>query len=105
KVGCELAVQREFAPATLFLRPTVVLGPYEYVGRLPWWLGRMARGGRVLAPGPPARGIQPIDVRDLARFTLDLIAAGATGVYNAAAPIGRDTYGDMLDLCRQATGG
>jgi nucleoside-diphosphate-sugar epimerase len=105
KVGCEMGVRREFGDAALFVRPTVVLGPYEYVGRLPWWLGRMARGDRVLAPGPPTRGIQPIDVRDLASFTLDLIANGATGIYNAAAPIGRDTYGDLLELCRQATGG
>ena len=104
KVGCELAARREFGESVLFIRPTVVLGPHEYIGRLPWWLGRMARGGRVLAPGPSDRRIQPIDVRDLARFTLDLIAAEVTGVYNVAAPIGRDTYGDLLESCRLATG-
>lgn len=104
KVGCELAVRREFGDAALFVRPTVVLGPHEYIGRLPWWLRRMARGGRVLAPAPPSRAIQPIDVRDLAKFTVDLIAARAAGAYNVAAPIGRDTYGDLLGLCQRAAG-
>lgn len=104
KVGCELAVRREFGDAALFVRPTVVLGPHEYIGRLPWWLRRMARGGRVLAPAPANRAIQPIDVRDLARFTMDLVATKTTGVFNVAAPVGRATYGDLLNLCQQATG-
>lgn len=104
KVGCELAVRREYGESALFIRPTVVLGPHEYIGRLPWWLRRIARGGRVLAPAPASRVIQPIDVRDLARFTIDLIAMRATGVYNAAAPIDRETYGDLIESCRMATG-
>jgi hypothetical protein len=78
--------------------------PGEYVGRLPWWLRRVSRGGRVLAPAPSDRSIQPVDVRDVASFTLDLVEQKATGVYNVAAPIGRETYGGMLQACRQATG-
>lgn len=104
KVGCELAIQREFTDRTLFIRPHVILGPGEYVGRLPWWLRRIDRGGQVLAPAPADRSIQPVDVRDVARFTLDMIEKGATGVYNVAAPIGRETYGGMLQACRDATG-
>lgn len=104
KVGCELAIRREFADAILFIRPHVILGPGEYVGRLPWWLRRLSRGGQVLAPAPPERTIQPVDVRDVARFTLDLIERRATGIYNVAAPIGRETYGGMLQACKQATG-
>lgn len=42
KAACERAAQRQFGPDNcLILRPGVVLGPYEYVGRLPWLLGRM----------------------------------------------------------------
>jgi 2'-hydroxyisoflavone reductase len=104
KVGCELAMKREFDDAALIVRPTVVLGPREYIGRLPWWLNRMAREGRVLAPGPRDRSIQPVDVRDVAEFVVGLLDVGATGVFNVAAPIGRDTYGDLLELCRQVTG-
>jgi 2'-hydroxyisoflavone reductase len=31
------------------------------VGRLPWWLLRMDRGGEVLAPAPPELPLQYID--------------------------------------------
>src|SRR5690606_4168051 len=103
KVGCEKAIQREFGDEVLTIRPHVVLGPHEYVGRLPWWLRRIARGGRVLAPAPASRVIQPIDVRDLARFTIDLIATRAPGVYNAAAPIHRETHADLIESWRIAT--
>lgn len=52
KAGCERAVSEVFgSERTTVLRPGVILGRWEYVGRLPWWLGRMARGGRVLALG------------------------------------------------------
>lgn len=78
-----------------------MLGPHEYVGRLHYWLNRMRRGGRVLAPGPD-RTIQPIDVRDLCRFTLDQVERQVCGVFNVAGPVGRDSYGDMLNACVDA---
>ncbi len=106
KSGCEQAVMQTFGPdRSLVLRPGVILGPYEYVGRLPWLLRRMERGGRVLAAGDPYRAIQPLDVRDLATFTLDAIEAGHAGTMNATAPIGHATYGELLTACREATGG
>lgn len=106
KAGCEQAVTSTFGPGrALLLRPGVLLGPYEYVGRLPWLLRRMERGGRVLAAGDPARSIQPVDVRDLAQFTLDAIERGLTGAMNTAAPIGHTTYGELLETCKRVTGG
>lgn len=103
KVGCELACRAAFDDSRLLiLRPHVVLGRYEYVGRLPWWLSRMHHGGQVLAPGPD-RAIQPIDVRDLASFLLDRVAAGGRGVLNVAAPRGRTTYRDMLNACAEVS--
>jgi 2'-hydroxyisoflavone reductase len=102
KVGCEIAAREAFGDGRLLIaRPHVVLGPHEYVGRLPWWLSRMRRGGRVLVPGPD-RPIQPIDVRDLCRFTLDQVERGVSGVFNVAAPKGRETYGGMLTACAGA---
>ncbi|MGH3159905.1 MAG: NAD-dependent epimerase/dehydratase family protein [Streptosporangiaceae bacterium] len=68
KAACERVVQEVFGSADgLVLRPGVILGPYEYIGRLPWLLRRMDRGGQVLAAGPPSRPIQPVDVRDSRR--------------------------------------
>jgi 2'-hydroxyisoflavone reductase len=106
KAACEQAVRQHFPPARcLILRPGVVVGPYEYVGRLPWLLGRMHRGGEVLAAGNPARPIQPIDVRDLAAFILQAIPRRLSGSMNVTAPIGHSTYGEMLNACRDVTGG
>lgn len=104
KSGCELAVMQTYGPGRCtMLRPGVVLGPREYVGRLPWWLGRIAAGGRVLAPGSPGRSIQPVDVRDLAGFAIQA-AGGTCGIYNITAPAGRETFGGMLKACAKVTG-
>lgn len=104
KYGCELAVVSTFGPEhSTVLRPGVVLGPREYVGRLPWWLQRVAAGGRVLAPGSPERSIQPVDVRDLADFALRTADVGIGGTFNVTAPQGRETFGGMLAACAEAT--
>ena len=50
----------------LVVRAGLILGPGEDIGRLPWWLRRIARGGDVLAPGPADLPVQYVDVRDLA---------------------------------------
>jgi len=92
------------ADRSMVLRPGVVLGPREYVGRLPWWLRRVAAGGRVLAPGTPGRSIQPVDVRDLAAFALKGTGQGISGAYNVAAPIGAETFEGMLGACAEVTG-
>ncbi len=105
KAGCERAVHLVWpTDAALIVRPGVILGPHESVGRLPWWLSRIAVGGRVLAPGDPSRVIQPIDVRDVAGFVLDAVEAGRAGVFNLTAPVGRDTFSDLLSWCAAATG-
>src|SRR5580698_9606309 len=52
--------------AALLARAGLILGPYEIVGRMPWWLRRMDRGGDVLAPGPADMPLQYVDCRDLA---------------------------------------
>lgn len=104
KAGCERAVAEVFGPArTVALRPGVILGPREYVGRLPWWLNRITRGGRVLAPGRPDRSIQPVDVRDVAAFALHSANASLAGSYNLTAP-GNETMEDFLHACRRTVG-
>lgn len=104
KSGCETAVRDVFGGTqSIVLRPGVVLGPHEYVGRLPWWLRRVAAGGRVVAPGSSGRAIQPVDVRDLAAFALSTCAAGGTGTFNVTAPVGWVTFGELLDACAEVT--
>jgi nucleoside-diphosphate-sugar epimerase len=104
KAGCELAAAT--APAgVLIVRPGVILGPGEYVGRMLTLLGRAERGGRWLLPGPSDRAIQPIDVRDVSEFLLARIAADDTGTYDLAGPAGGAIYGDLIEACIAATGG
>lgn len=107
KAAAERAVGDRFGTGrTAVLRPGVILGPGEYVGRLPWWLHRAHRGGPMLAPGSPGRTIQPVDVRDVAAFALRLAGAAGPvgGAYNVVAPIGRETMGGLLHDCVTVTG-
>jgi len=46
----------------------------------------------------------PVDVRDLAAFTLNQVEQRAVGAWNVAPPIGRETDGGMLAACREAVG-
>ena len=105
KRGGELAVLESFGDAALLARAGLVLGPYEDVGRLPWWLDRMRRGGKVLAPGPPERGLQYVDARDLARWMLDSAERGLAGAFNTVSLPGHTTTGELLTICNEVTGG
>lgn len=105
KRGGELAAVGAFGDRALLVRAGLILGPYENVGRLPWWLGRAARGGPMLAPGPHDLPLQYIDARDLAHWTLDAAAAGLGGLYNVVSPPGHATMAGLLAACAAATGG
>ncbi|MFB2597897.1 reductase [Herbiconiux sp. P17] len=104
KAGAELALREEFGDGALILRPGLVLGPHENIGRLPWWLTRIAQGGDVLAPGTPDAGIQYVDARDLAEFALDAGLRGTSGAVNVVTPAGHHTLGELLTACIAATG-
>ncbi len=105
KRGAEQAVLEHFAGRALLARAGLILGPRENIWRLPWWLQRMARGGPVLAPGPPDRPLQYVDARDLAAWTVRCAEAGVTGAFNAVGPVGAATIGSVLEACRRVTGG
>jgi nucleoside-diphosphate-sugar epimerase len=105
KRGSELALVRELGEErVLVLRAGLVLGPRDNVGRLPWWLRRIAAGGPTLAPGHPGLGIQYVDPRDLAAFALDALEAGRSGPVDVVGPVGSVTLGDVLRSCVEVTG-
>lgn len=103
KRGAELGVLQAF-PDALLARAGLILGPYEDIGRLPWWLNRIARGGDVVGPGRPERPLQYIDARDLAAWMLSALADGATGPVDAIGPSGHASTADLLEACIAATG-
>ncbi|MCP2167505.1 NAD-dependent epimerase/dehydratase family protein [Goodfellowiella coeruleoviolacea] len=104
KRGGELAAGAVFGDRALLVRAGLIIGPGENVGRLPWWLRRIARGGPVLAPGPRDLPLQYVDVRDLAGWTLEAVEAGRGGAYNLVSPPGHTTTGELLRACVRATG-
>jgi 2'-hydroxyisoflavone reductase len=104
KRGAEIAVEQVFADRALLARAGTILGPCENVGRLTWWLARMARGGEILCPGPADLGIQYVDARDLAGFVIEASSAGHSGPFNVVSRQGYATMGSLLRACHCAAG-
>ncbi|WP_344531713.1 NAD-dependent epimerase/dehydratase family protein [Streptomyces albiaxialis] len=104
KRGGELAATDAFGERALLVRAGLILGPWENIGRLPWWLNRVARGGEILAPGPPGLELQYIDVRDLADWTLDAAEAGLHGPYGLVSPPGHTTMRELMETMVRVTG-
>lgn len=104
KVAAETAAEAAMPGRVLVSRPGLITGPYENIGRLPYWLRRVAAGGEVLAPGDPDEPRQWIDARDLAAFHLDCAERGTVGVFNTVSRPGLFTMRELLDACREVTG-
>jgi nucleoside-diphosphate-sugar epimerase len=104
KRGGELAALHGFGAQTVLARAGLILGPYERVGRMPWWLRRIERGGDVLAPGPADLPLQYIDCRDLARWLLHAADEGITGAFNTVSRAGHASMADLLEAAVDVTG-
>ena len=105
KRGAELAILESYsADATLIARPGLILGPREWPSRLSWWLGRIAQGGEVLAPGPADLPLQYIDARDLAEWIIRSAEQKLTGTFNTLSPVGHCTFSELLEECKKVTG-
>jgi nucleoside-diphosphate-sugar epimerase len=102
KAAAERAAEAAMPGRVLDVRAGVIVGPHENIGRLPYWLRRMQRGGEVLAPGPRDAPMQLVDARDLAAWMLAMAEARRGGVFNAVAPPGWTTWGELLEACRTA---
>ena len=101
KALCEAVVQEVYGDRALIGRPGLISGPHDSTDRFPYWPRRIARGGRVLAPGDPTDLTQVIDARDVAAFLLDGIHRDKRGVFNLTGS--PRPFGLLLDLCRMAT--
>jgi len=83
KALCEAEVENVFGGRSLIVRPGLIVGPHDPTGRFTYWAHRLARGGEILAPGPPDRPTQFVDVRDLATWIVDAVENGLSGTFNA----------------------
>jgi len=100
KAACE----RELPADALTLRPGLIVGPHDPTYRFTYWVDRIARGGDVVAPAPPERPVQFIDVRDLGEWLVRCVENRTTGVFNVVGPDRELTMGEVLDACVRVTG-
>jgi 2'-hydroxyisoflavone reductase len=104
KAMCEQVVRAAFEGKATIVRPGLIVGPHDPTDRFTYWPVRIARGGRVVAPGPPKRTVQFIDARDLAALMIRLLEKRKAGTFNATGPEHRITMRELLDACRGVTG-
>ena len=104
KAMCEGVVRERYGENALVIRPGLIVGPHDRSDRFTYWPVRIARGGRVLAPGRPGRRTQFIDVRDLGDWIVRLVENGASGIFNATGPREPVAMQAVLDECRAVSG-
>lgn len=96
KALCEKAAAAALPGRLTVLRPGYIVGPGDNSDRFTYWPARAARGGEMLAPDAPGDPIQFVDVRDLARFSLDLLERNVAGTFNVVSAPGQFTMGDLV---------
>ena len=106
KAGVERAVETIYGEInTLVVRPGIVLGPHEDLGRLPDYLRRASRGNGFVVGGTPDTWFQYVDVRDLAEFVLTCGETGRPGRYDVVTRPGEYTWRDFADTVADVAGG
>ena len=103
KARCEDALEATMPGRVARVRPGLIVGPHDPTDRFTYWPRRVARGGKVLAPGRPKRPVQVVDVRDLAEWCVRLAEYSCVGVFNAVGPASPLTMGSVLEECAAVT--
>ena len=85
KAACERVVQELYGDRALVVRPGLIVGPHDGSDRFTYWARRLVRGGEILAPGPPERRVQFVDVRDLGAWLVRALEDGRGGIFNATS--------------------
>jgi 2'-hydroxyisoflavone reductase len=91
-----------FEERAIVVRPGLIVGPHDPTGRFTYWPHRVARGGEVLAPAPPERLTQAVDVRDLGEWIVLLCEQGTRGTFNATNP--GFAWSALVDACTAVSG-
>ena len=105
KAASEREAERWFPGKTTVIRPGLIVGPGDESDRFTYWPVRIARGGTVMAPGAPEDPVQIIDARDIAEWTIRMVEAGTTGIFNATGPRAPLSIAEMLYGIRASQSG
>ena len=101
KAWSEKEVVDALGKHALIIRPGLIVGRYDPTDRFTYWVRRVARGGKILAPGRPERSIQFIDVRDLSEWIIRLVEAKIWGTFNVTGPGFPLSMREFLYTCRE----
>ncbi|MBA3349862.1 MAG: hypothetical protein H0T12_04835 [Actinobacteria bacterium] len=104
KAGCERVFEKLLPGRVLHVRAGLLLGPYENIGRLPYWLHRVSGYPEIIAPGNPERRLQLLDARDLADWIISSAEQGRTGIINVAGRPRSVSMRAFLEFCKTVTG-
>jgi len=100
KANSELAAIKHFGTErSLIIRPTYMVGPADKTNRFIHWPIRMQKGGEILVPGKSTDLVQYIDVRDVARWMIELVEREQSGTFNAVGPNAPQT---VIEFATQA---
>lgn len=104
KALCEGIAEKNMPGRVMNVRAGQLIGPHDYTDRIPYWVHRISKGGKVIAPGNPGRRVQVIDNKDLSKWILSAMKNHTVGVFNATGPDDPLTMKDFLDACIKVTG-
>lgn len=105
KAFAEKEVEAHYSGINTIIRPGLIVGPGDQTDRFTYWPVRIAKGGRVLAPGTPEDPTQIVDARDIAQWTVRMAEQRAFGTYNAVGPGAALSMGTMLAGVKAGVGG
>ncbi|WHY26879.1 SDR family oxidoreductase [Bacillus wiedmannii] len=103
KVLCEKEAEKYWPGRVLHVRAGLLSGMFDYTDRLPYWIQRVAKGGKVLVPGRKDRPVQIVDIKDVARFGLDMAENNKAGTFNITGPNYKLTMEELLNTCKKVT--
>ena len=101
---CEEATERVMPNRVLNVRAGMIVGAFDWTDRFTYWVMRIAKGGKILAPGKPENFVQLIDARDLSEWIIKMIEENVTGIFNVTGKPFELDFGKMLDAIKNATG-
>ena len=104
KVACEDDVLARYGSRATVVRPGKVAGPHDPSDMFTYWVRRAAQGGRIALPTDPRQPVQIVDVRDLARLVVRLLADDRPGAFHAVGPAEPTTLGGLIETCAEAAG-
>ena len=111
KLAAEQVLDEVFDGPVLLPRVGIMVGPRDPSHRFTYWPQRLAgalagtRPRTVLAPGAPDRPVQYTDARDVAAWTVSMLATGRGGVFNTVGPGRAAPCAQVLAAWLRAAGG